>query len=87
VYKARGGDSTRYSTHLNGNSNVPIKTLEGLRRQPLTSEHYYPHADAHDGGAVDLGGAALGVDTSAILGAPSLGSWVYKGWDGRSIPT
>ena len=49
-------DSTRYSTHSNRSANAPMKTLDALRPQPLTSEHYCPHDDGVQGGAAILGG-------------------------------
>jgi hypothetical protein len=40
---------------------VPIKTLDGLRRQRLTSEHCCPHAVLARGGAALLGATCYGV--------------------------
>ncbi len=34
--KIRGGDSTRYSAHSSRSANAQMKTLDGLRPQPLT---------------------------------------------------
>jgi hypothetical protein len=66
-----GGDSTRYSTRSNGNSNVSTKTSNGLRRQRLTSEYYCPQVagEACAGTAVDHGPECCGADTSTIRGS------------------
>ena len=66
-----GGDSMRYSTHLSRSANGPMKTLNGLQLQPLTSEHYCPWAADEDDvfdSVAHLAVTRLGADDNATCG-------------------
>jgi hypothetical protein len=53
--KIRSGDSRRYSAHSSRSASALLKTLDGLRPQPLTSEHCCPCATVGEDSVAALG--------------------------------